>query len=191
VRGRGGFGPVLGFSGGLTECKNSFGVEFFPGRVSPVGWAAFPAGKGITEQGLRMEWGRGRGAVPRHPSTRRRTIDHEHRTDGSHPALPDLRTYLPQSRPPPARPPSRLPSRLSPPLRTCVNERGASRRVALPLTCPCQLPSLLHTRAEWRVLLEAMGVIAAIPPRCSVRHSAAWLLPFSRWQTLLFLRAIW
>jgi hypothetical protein len=29
-----------------------FGVEFFPGRVSPVGWAAFPAGKGITEQGL-------------------------------------------------------------------------------------------------------------------------------------------
>jgi hypothetical protein len=39
--------------GGLTERRNSFGVEFFPGRVSPVGWAAFPAGKGITEQGLK------------------------------------------------------------------------------------------------------------------------------------------
>jgi hypothetical protein len=52
VRGRGGFGPVLGFSGGLTERKKLFEVEFFPGRVSPVGWAAFPAGKGITEQGL-------------------------------------------------------------------------------------------------------------------------------------------
>jgi hypothetical protein len=28
-------------------------VEFFSGRVSPVGWAAFPAGKVLTEQGLK------------------------------------------------------------------------------------------------------------------------------------------
>jgi hypothetical protein len=51
VRGRGGFGPGLGFSGGLTERKKSCGVEFFPGRGTPVGWAAFPAGNGLTEQG--------------------------------------------------------------------------------------------------------------------------------------------
>jgi hypothetical protein len=42
----------LGFSGGLTERKKSCGVEFFPGRGTPVGWAAFPAGNGLTEQGL-------------------------------------------------------------------------------------------------------------------------------------------
>jgi hypothetical protein len=47
VRGRGGIGPVLGFSGGLTEQPKFSWVEFFPGRVSPVGWAAFPAGKGL------------------------------------------------------------------------------------------------------------------------------------------------
>jgi hypothetical protein len=52
VRGRGGTGPVLGFSGGLTEQPKFSWVEFIPGRVSPVGWAAFPAGKGLTEQGL-------------------------------------------------------------------------------------------------------------------------------------------
>jgi hypothetical protein len=55
VRGRGGFGPGLGFSRGLTERKKSCGVEFFPGRGTPVGWAAFPAGNGLTEQGLSGE----------------------------------------------------------------------------------------------------------------------------------------
>jgi hypothetical protein len=92
------------------------------------------------QQGLR-----GRGGVPRHPSTPRRTIDHGPRADGSHPALPDLRTCLPQSRPPPCLPSrfSRSPSpTVSPPLRTRADERGASHRVALPLTCPC-LPRLL------------------------------------------------
>jgi hypothetical protein len=51
VRGRGGFGPVLGFSGGLTERKNCFGVDFFPGRGTNVDQATFPAGLGVTEQG--------------------------------------------------------------------------------------------------------------------------------------------
>jgi hypothetical protein len=52
-----GSGPGLGRGStqkGLKRMTTFFeGAESIPGRVSPVGWAAFPAGKGTNEQGLK------------------------------------------------------------------------------------------------------------------------------------------
>jgi hypothetical protein len=53
--GRGGIGPVLGFSGGggVNRTTEIFLSGIFLGPGVPLSWAAFPAGKGLTEQGPR------------------------------------------------------------------------------------------------------------------------------------------
>jgi hypothetical protein len=42
----------IGFLRGFNRTQKFLWGGFLLGRVPPVGWAAFPAGKGITEQGL-------------------------------------------------------------------------------------------------------------------------------------------
>jgi hypothetical protein len=64
---RAGIRPRFAPEGGETNDEFSGGVVLIPGRVSPVGWAAFPAGKGPTEQSLMC------GA--RHSSSRHETVE--------------------------------------------------------------------------------------------------------------------